>query len=384
MTKGRQPVGIEVFCGAGGMSLGFEQAGFNVAAAFDVDPINVEIHAQNHPGCRTLLEDVTKLSGKKIRSLGGLGNRRIDVLFGGPPCQGFSEIGKGDVDDPRNLLLLDFARLVAELRPGYFVIENVRGVLFSRTSATLQECLDRLGHAGYSVVTPIRAINARDFGVPQNRERVFIIGARKGMRLPEYPAPATRRFRGWPSGITVWDAISDLPDIDNHPELLESDVYLGPLGKPSRYAQILRGELRDANDRSKERSDGRGGLTGCMRVLHKPETVRRFATTAPGTCERKSRLYRLSKDGISSASACRDIARTRVFHGGPADSPGPPPMHQRSGGCEAALLPGLVRVPSDEMARLPTGRECRASAARAERRAGNTQARSLSHTRGPS
>ena len=117
------------------MSLGFEQAGFVVAAAFDVEPINVEIHARNHPDCRTLREDVTKLTGKKIRSLSGLGNRPIDVLFGGPPCQGFSEIGKGDVDDPRNLLLTDFARLVDELRPSYFVIENVKGVLFSRTSA---------------------------------------------------------------------------------------------------------------------------------------------------------------------------------------------------------------------------------------------------------
>jgi DNA (cytosine-5)-methyltransferase 1 len=302
MTYGRQSVGIELFCGAGGMSLGFEQAGLNVAAAFDIEPINVDIHTQNHPGCRTLREDVTRLTGKKIRSLSGLGNRRIDVLFGGPPCQGFSEIGKGDVDDPRNLLLLDFARLVAELRPSYFVIENVKGVLFNRTSATLQGCLDRIDRAGYSIIVPIRAINASDFGVPQNRKRVFIIGARKGMRLPEYPAPtASAGPHGRPDGVTVWDAIGDLPDIDQHPELLESDVYRGSLGMPSRYAQILRGELRDPDDLSKERRDECGGLTGCMRVLHRPETIRRFEKTAPGTCERKSRLFRLSKEGISSA-----------------------------------------------------------------------------------
>ena len=139
--NGRRPLGIELFCGAGGMSLGLEQAGFDVVAAFDNEPINVEIHSKNHPHCRTMLEDVTRLTGKKIRSLSGLGNKRIDVLFGGPPCQGFSEIGRGRVNDPRNWLLLDFARLVDDLRPSFFIIENVKGLLFSRTSTTLRRCL---------------------------------------------------------------------------------------------------------------------------------------------------------------------------------------------------------------------------------------------------
>ena len=177
------------------MSLGIQQAGFDVVAAFDLEPINVEIHSRNLPHCRTLLEDVIKLTGRKIRSLSGIGNRRIDVLFGGPPCQGFSEIGKGDVDDPRNRLLLDFARLVGELRPSFFVIENVEGILFNRTSTTLKNCEYRLDRAGYSIVWPIRAINARDHGVPQNRSGVFIMGARNGRLSPTILMPRTTRVR---------------------------------------------------------------------------------------------------------------------------------------------------------------------------------------------
>jgi DNA (cytosine-5)-methyltransferase 1 len=284
------------------MSLGFEQAGFDVAAAFDSEPINVDIHSKNHPDCRTLREDVTKLTGKKIRTLSSLRNKRIDVLFGGPPCQGFSEIGRGDVDDPRNGLLLEFARLVDELRPSYFVIENVEGILFGRTRNTLSCCLDRIDKAGYSLLSPIRAINASDFGVPQNRKRVFIIGARKGLVLPDYPTPfGTNNSQPEQTGVTVWQAIGDLPDVDRFPELLNFDVYRGRLGKPSRYATIMRSEERESDDHSRERHRDDGCLTGCSRVIHKSETVRRFAATEPGTCERRSRLYRLSKGGLSRA-----------------------------------------------------------------------------------
>jgi DNA (cytosine-5)-methyltransferase 1 len=297
----RRPMGIELFCGVGGMSLGFEQAGFDVVAAFDTEPINVEIHSENHPQCRTLREDVTRLTAKKIRDLAGIGNRQIDVLFGGPPCQGFSEIGKRRIDDPRNRLLYDFARLVAGLRPSYFVIENVEGILFSRTSSTLEECLWGVQRAGYSIVRKIKAINACDFGVPQDRKRVFIIGARKGLPLPDYPEPRGVACNGDASRVTVWEAIGDLPDIDLYDDLLTSNVYRGRLAKPSAYAKILRGHVRDPEDRSRERTINGDGLTGCMRVLHKPEIVKRFEATEPGTYDRRSRLFRLKKDGLSKA-----------------------------------------------------------------------------------
>ena len=129
MAGADRPVGVDLFCGVGGMSLGFEQAGFEVAAAIDNDPIHLATYATNFPDTETLNADLGKISGRKIREATGLGDRRIDVLFGGSPCQGFSYMGKHDSEDPRNYLLLDFARLVRELAPTYFVLENVPGLL---------------------------------------------------------------------------------------------------------------------------------------------------------------------------------------------------------------------------------------------------------------
>ena len=144
MTNGRRPIGIDLFCGAGGMSLGFEQAVFDVVAAFDFEPINVEIHTKNHPNCRTLREDITKLSGKKIRALSGLGNRRIDVLFGGPPCQGFSysNLRTRSSENLNNWLYIEFMRVVRLWEPDWVVFENVKGLTNTEGGIFLEQVLD--------------------------------------------------------------------------------------------------------------------------------------------------------------------------------------------------------------------------------------------------
>ena len=116
-----RPIGIDLFAGAGGLSLGFEQAGFDVVAAVEIDPVHCAAHEFNFPHCKVICRDVGQVSAKDIRSLAGLGDREIDVVFGGAPCQGFSMIGKRAMKDPRNRLVGHFARLVLELRPKYFV-----------------------------------------------------------------------------------------------------------------------------------------------------------------------------------------------------------------------------------------------------------------------
>lgn len=302
MMKKQRPVGVDLFCGAGGMSVGFEQAGFDVVASFDNDPINVETYSINHPNCRVRRADLSKVTGDELRSSAGIEGLKIDVLFGGPPCQGFSEIGRSRAEDPRNLLLIHFARLVDELRPDYFVLENVRGLLFERTGHILNDCLQRLERAEYAIVRPIQVIDASDYGVPQQRRRVFIMGGRRGLALPNYPAPS--RGAASQEGIqrtTVWEAIGDLPDVDKHESLLTSDVFRGRLRKPSLYARILRSEERDCEDRSLVERERVIHLTGCSRILHNPEIVKRFSATKPGTCETVSRLYRLEKEGLSRA-----------------------------------------------------------------------------------
>ena len=159
-----RPVGIDLFCGAGGMSLGFEQAGFDVKVAIDINPIHVSTHADNFPHCQTLCADLSTISGNEIRRRTGLHNNVIDVLFGGPPCQGFSTAGKQDPSDPRNLQLISFARLVLELHPSYFVLENVSALLHSKFKSAIDNFIQKLDE-NYSIMG-IWSLNANQFGVP--------------------------------------------------------------------------------------------------------------------------------------------------------------------------------------------------------------------------
>src|SRR6266404_5009353 len=124
MRATTRPIGIDLFAGAGGMSLGFEQAGFEIVASIDYDPIHCATHEFNFPNCSTICRSVTDIDGIEIRELAKMGKRDIDVVFGGAPCQGFSLIGKRALDDPRNRLVNHFVRVVSELKPKFFVFEN--------------------------------------------------------------------------------------------------------------------------------------------------------------------------------------------------------------------------------------------------------------------
>ena len=123
-----RPIVIDLFAGAGGLSLGFEQAGFDVAASVEVDPIHSATHHFNFPYSTSICRSVVDLSGAELRARAALDSRDIDVICGGAPCQGFSMIGKRALHDPRNRLVFHFCRLVAELSPKFAVFENVRGL----------------------------------------------------------------------------------------------------------------------------------------------------------------------------------------------------------------------------------------------------------------
>jgi DNA (cytosine-5)-methyltransferase 1 len=297
MTRSERPKGVDLFCGVGGMSLGFEQAGFDVVAGIDIDQINVDSHSKNFPSCRTTRIDLATTNAAHIRTETGIGDSPLAVVFAGPPCQGFSLIGNRILNDPRNLLLHELARLIGELAPSYFVVENVAGILLGETKSVMSEFLCRVRAAGYLVVEPVQVLNAADFGVPQRRRRVFILGYRKGLVAPKYPAGVANGDGDGPHP-NVWEAIGDLPSVDKYDYLVETDEYRGDLGDPSHYAKVLRGEVSDPDDKAPRRNRNGNGLGGCLRTLHTPEIVSRFKSTRPGTNEPVSRYHRLSKTGL--------------------------------------------------------------------------------------
>jgi DNA (cytosine-5)-methyltransferase 1 len=282
------------------MSLGFEQAGFDVLAAVDIEKIHTETHLTNFPNCQTWCTDLSTVSGKELREETGIEDRPIDVVFAGPPCQGFSLIGKRSRDDPRNLLLHDLARLIIELSPSYFVVENVAGILMGDSKSVLDEFVHHVESSGYRIVKPIQVLDAAEFGVPQRRRRVFVLGYIRGAIAPQYPTPShPYGENGDYDGPTVWDAIGDLPKIANYNYLLETDEYAGNLGKPSAYAKVLRGEILDRGDKSPARSRNGNGLSSCSRTAHTAKTIRRFSNTKQGSSEEVSRFYRLAKAGLA-------------------------------------------------------------------------------------
>jgi DNA (cytosine-5)-methyltransferase 1 len=303
----QRPLAIDLFAGAGGMSLGFEQAGFDVVAAVEIDPIHCATHEFNFPDCAVIAQSVADLSAAEIRRRAGIGATPIDCVFGGPPCQGFSMIGRRVLDDPRNRLVLDFVRLVDELDARTFVFENVKGLTVGKSRALLEELVAAFEKRGYRVAEPWQVLNAANFGVPQSRERLFLIGTRKGEAMPRYPAPTTTRADGkrpipnLPVGPSCGEAIGDLPDADRFSVLAETDaVRTQKYGKPSPYAA----EMRCLSDTSwhlgRRRVWDAEVLTSSARTEHTSISRRRFATTDCGKVEPISRFFKLSADGLAN------------------------------------------------------------------------------------
>lgn len=311
-----RPIGIDLFSGAGGLSLGFEQAGFDVVAAVEIDPVHAAVHAFNFPQCTVIPRSAKDLTGNDIRTAAHLGHQKIDVVFGGAPCQGFSVIGRRALDDPRNALVRDFVRLVKELDADYFVFENVKGITQGNHSKFLDELIDAFQEAGYRVQLPWKVLNAAHFGVPQHRERLFLMGAKKRRVLPEYPAAFTRPAGTSGQGILPYgpsckDALGDLPDAEKFAGLVDCDtVRTTQWGKPSVYAEVLRGVVQDPTDYSVPRLWDPAFLTSSPRTDHSDISRRRFAETEGGSVEPISRLFRLPEDSVScTLRAGTDAAR---------------------------------------------------------------------------
>lgn len=226
---------IDLFAGCGGLSLGFEMAGFNIPLAVERDEWAAETYKTNHPNTKVLTEDITQIYD--FESLLPC-SVAIDGIIGGPPCQGFSLSGNRDKNDPRNSLFMDFVRFVNHYRPKFFVMENVTGILsmVTKTGESVKEVILReYKNIGYNV--EIFQLNAAEFGVPQSRARVFFIGLRSDIGYNrDKIAPVGYLFGR--DQVSIEDAIMDLPKLKSGEGQEVSDYTLNPVNDYQKWARI--------------------------------------------------------------------------------------------------------------------------------------------------
>lgn len=288
---------VDLFCGSGGFSLGAELAGFRSLASIDIDATLQSAYRKNFPTTKAVCGSVADVDASAWRQF--IGKIRPDALIGGPPCQGFSRIGRRKKDDPRNTLIGHFYRHVDELRPKFFIMENVEGLLDSENVDMLLSAMERVS-GKYTVLDPV-VVNAAHFGAATNRRRVVVVGYDPAevdpitidMIQPEVPARLS----------TVQDAIFDLPS--PIPEDKDSanfgwaryPVLEAPL---SEYAERMRRAPPEHLGWSEARMFHREGfISGLFATRHSEAIAQRYGAVPGGKSDPISKSYRLKWDGQS-------------------------------------------------------------------------------------
>lgn len=284
---------IDLFCGCGGFSLGAELAGFHSLAAVDIDQTLQSSFKRNFPNTKTIQADVGQLGSGDWGQI--IGRIRPDGIIGGPPCQGFSRMGKRSKEDPRNTLVHHFYRHVEELGPKFFVMENVEGLLDECNRDVLMDAVDRVS-SRYNVLGPI-VVNAADFGAATSRKRVIVVGYDPAecdlFSLDEIIPTVTVR-------ATVRDAISDLPDPIRQDDRSGFGWAQYPIrSELSAYAAALRDiPPRGLGWDTAISQQANGFVSGLYETRHSPQIALRYMTTPGGRADKISKSYRLEWSGV--------------------------------------------------------------------------------------
>jgi site-specific DNA-cytosine methylase len=226
---------IDLFCGAGGLSKGFEWAGINVVAANDNFSAACLTYKLNNPNTVLIEGDITNIDTKN-KLFQSIKNKKIDIIVGGPPCQGFSHAGKRLIDDPRNSLYKEFVEIVKKIKPPVILLENVEGIITINNGKTFQSIKENFSALGYKMHG--EKIHAVKFGVPQKRKRVIIIGVKKGNPRDCFPKSILEEDKF----ITVKDAIGNLSNINCNENSLK--IVIKPQGI---YQKFLSGVIKPSD-----------------------------------------------------------------------------------------------------------------------------------------
>lgn len=301
-----RPLVVDLFSGVGGLSLGFEQAGFDVAINVEIEDLAGRYAQYNFPHSNVLYGeekgDVRKFNAKIVSEL-GYDINDVFMVVGGPPCQGFSIAGKKRKDDPLNELVLEFARVVKDIKPKAFLMENVPGLKTS-DSPMLGKAL-KLLEKEYEIAGP-ETLRAWEYGVPQMRQRVFILGIRKDLKIsPSFPSVTHARPNEQGALFlqqcpTCWDAIQDIPPVDEYVELLSGDrVELSSM-PTSNLGKYLREIKKDPLDFSRKVKWDKTSYTNLRRTQHGESLLQRLKGLDFGQADKVSGIRRLDPNDIST------------------------------------------------------------------------------------
>lgn len=286
---------IDLFCGAGGLSLGAARAGLKVIAGVEWDKDALKTHSLNFPNAHHSNADIGELSGDVLLADAGVSKGDLVALIGGPPCQGFSVIGARNPADERNALFGHFMRLVAETEPWFFVAENVPGIAQSKNNAVLQKAMKKIPER-YKVLEAL-VVEGHKYGAPTSRKRLFFIGVDPKRML----VPSKEDFL--PSaGIKptlVRDALRGLPKSVHPPENdFEEWRKAAVLPKGPFYERVTSCIPKGVGNKvALERYKNKREVNGHVGVVHSAEVVERYNALSAGEKDPVSRSVRLKSDG---------------------------------------------------------------------------------------
>jgi len=286
---------IDVFSGVGGLTLGAARAGLSVLAAVETDRHAVSAHKLNFPNVVHISEDASRLSAARLLSLAGHRANEPLAIIGGPPCQGFSNIGHRNPDDPRNQLFVSFFRLIRDIQPVFYLAENVPGIM-DADNEELRETALNLIRDDYEILPAIR-LSAKDFGCPTTRTRYLFVGYKStyfdSIRSADFRAGAVRVnvreallglprriLPHWQSEKQSWRKVEYPDNRSRFWTSVKSKVPRG-IGDPSSIRRLVEDSL----------------VSGFLGTAHTQDVVRRFASVRPGKQDAVSKARRLEWDG---------------------------------------------------------------------------------------
>lgn len=293
-----QPCIIDLFAGVGGLSLGAVRAGFHLALAVELDKHAAIAHKKNFPRHQHLVHDIGQLRGQELLSFADIESGKLDGLIGGPPCQGFSSIGKRNFHDPRNSLFVHTFALIAECKPKFFVIENVPGILDAQFDDIRRTAFNFV-EKDYTLLEPMK-LKASDFGAATSRERIFFIGyledTVKALKPDDFFA------RKVAHSVTVEEALTGLPVEILSSWLSEEESWqiIQKHSSTSAFHDKIQNHVpKGVGDKTALRRYKKDNVvSGCFGTRHSPEVQERYNRLKHGEKDTISKSVRLKPDGL--------------------------------------------------------------------------------------